>query len=160
MNMKADDAGARIAGPEAAAKDAHPKKLGRKSSHNGYRDNAPDLKESGVGKDYRGYRIFYTAKNGTFEHIDNGYYTRPATRDEIAQFKMDLRRAAATDTRMARYILTHMNLQPLVETAAPLKEPIAPSGGPGAPLAEPIVSSAGPAASGPAASEPPHPQQP
>ncbi len=69
-----------------------------------YKDSEPDLTETGIGKNYRGYRIFHTRKNGRVERIGNDYSLGAPSEAELSQFRRDLARAAARDGRIARYL--------------------------------------------------------
>lgn len=69
-----------------------------------YKDSEPDLTGTGIGKNYRGYRIFHTRKSGKVERIGNDYSLGAPSEDELSQFKRDLARAAARDGKIARYL--------------------------------------------------------
>jgi hypothetical protein len=146
MNMKGPEAVTAVAEPAVDRRKRSPRQHGQTGQTHrlGYRDSKPDVKETGIGKNYSGFRIFHTLRNGAFEYISDRGSTGYATRAEIDHFKEDLRRAAATDVKVAAYIKRFMGLKPLVE-------PIAP-------LAETIVSE--PNAPGPTVSDPMLPQKP
>jgi hypothetical protein len=126
MNMKVPDAGIAVAEPAAVAKKRTPRQWGQTGQTHrlGYRDSRPDVKDTGIGKNYAGFRIFHSKRNGAFEYISDKGSTGCATRAEIDRFKEDLRRAAANDAKVAAYIKRFMGLCPLKETIAPLAETI------------------------------------
>ena|SRR5271157_2436068 len=75
-----------------------------------YHDAMPDMHENGIGKDYPGYRMFYTARTGAIDYINKEYSERPALPSEANRFKRDLASAAETDASIAAYIRKHPDL--------------------------------------------------
>ncbi len=90
-----------------------------------YKDSEPDLTGTGIGKNYRGYRIFHTRKTGKVERIGNDYSLGAPSEDELSRFKMDLARAAARDKKIARYLQDFPSLREraLPEAFKPEPEP-------------------------------------
>ncbi|MFN7991499.1 MAG: hypothetical protein U0R44_05055 [Candidatus Micrarchaeia archaeon] len=69
-----------------------------------FREAEPDVTTTGIGKNYRGYRIFHTRKNGRFEFIENDGGTRNVSHEEREQFRKDLTAAARKDQKVASYL--------------------------------------------------------
>ncbi len=93
----------------------------REEDRMGYRDSEPDVTSTGIGKTYNGYRMFHSRK-GLLEHISSSDGAlRPATGEETARFRKDLARAAARDSKVARYLRDFPELREdgQAETAGP-----------------------------------------
>ncbi|MEW6034983.1 MAG: hypothetical protein AB1529_00080 [Candidatus Micrarchaeota archaeon] len=76
----------------------------REEDRMGYRDSEPDVTSTGIGKTYDGFRMFHSRK-GLLEHISSSDGAlRAATDEEAAQFRKDLARAAAKDSKVAKYL--------------------------------------------------------
>lgn len=90
-----------------------------------YKEGEPDLTETGIGKNYKGYRLFHTRKRDTVERIGNDYSLSAPSESELGQFKRDLARAAARDRKIARYLQDFPSLREraLPEAFKPQPEP-------------------------------------
>ena len=90
-----------------------------------YKEGEPDLTETGIGKNYRGYRIFHTRKKDRVERIGNDYSLGAPSEAELSQFMRDLARAAPRDKKIARYLQDFPSLREraLPEAFKPQPEP-------------------------------------
>ncbi len=69
-----------------------------------YVEGPPQATTSGVGKDYRGYRIFHSLRTGLIERVENDGATGPASEAERVQFRKDLTAAASRDKGVRDYL--------------------------------------------------------
>lgn len=88
-----------------------------------YKEAEPDVSSTGIGKNYKGYRIFHSRKKDTIEHIGNDYALREATAEELAAFRRDLAAAARKDPKVARYLAEFPALRTRDEKEAFKPEP-------------------------------------
>ncbi len=69
-----------------------------------YIESEPKATTSGIGKDYRNFRIFHSVRSGMIERIENDGAAGPASAAEIEQFRRDLGVAAARDKEIRGYL--------------------------------------------------------
>jgi hypothetical protein len=69
-----------------------------------YREMEPDVTGTGIGKCYKGFRIFHSRKKDAVEYIGNDYSLREPTTEELARFRKDLADAARRDRKVAGYL--------------------------------------------------------
>src|SRR4030095_2105755 len=69
-----------------------------------YQEAEPVLTESGIGKNYKGFRIFHPREKDSVHLIGNAYSERKPTGPEMDQFRKDLAKAANSDRKIARYL--------------------------------------------------------
>ncbi len=91
-----------------------------------YKESEPDLTGTGIGKNYRGYRIFHTRKKDRVERIGNDYSLGAPSDAELSRFKMDLAKAAARDKKIARYLQDFPSLRERALAGAFKPEPEPP----------------------------------
>jgi hypothetical protein len=98
-----------------------------------YLESEPDLTNTGVGKNYDGFRIFHSRKRGDMEYIGRDYSLRPPNEAELKQFRKDLATAALNNPKIARYLeefpaLCHRPApEPAVEGIMTEREPLTSS---------------------------------
>jgi hypothetical protein len=69
-----------------------------------YHEAAPDVSETGIGKCYCRFRMFFSRKGGGLELIEDDYRIRAPTPQETEQFRKDLTAAAAGDRKVAKFL--------------------------------------------------------
>lgn len=78
-----------------------------RSGRFGYHDAEPDVMETGIGKNYEGYRIFFSQKTQAIDYIGDNHDERPANPEEVDRFKKDLAAAAIANEGVRMYIEVH-----------------------------------------------------
>ncbi|MEW6722185.1 MAG: hypothetical protein AB1324_02905 [Candidatus Micrarchaeota archaeon] len=88
-----------------------------------YREGEVKLTQTGIGKDYSGFRIFHTRKSDRLERIGNDYSLSEPSDEELRAFRDDLAKAARKDAKIARYLDEFPRLKIRAETEALKPEP-------------------------------------
>lgn len=99
---------------------------GRQRAIMRYKEAEPDITTSGIGRNYKGFRIFHTIKTDDVEYIANDGAIRPATADEVDQFRKDLASAARKNAEIGKYISKFPLLQARENSAPDLKPELKP----------------------------------
>lgn len=93
-----------------------------------YKEGPVEVKESGVGKDYPGFRIFHSRRKDEVTYIGDDYSERSPSESELARFKKDLQGAASHDKRVARYVSEFPGLMLKPDLPEPVSESIIKAG--------------------------------
>lgn len=88
-----------------------------------YKEAEPDVSGTGIGKCYKGYRMFHGRKKGMVEYIGNDYALREPTAEELERFRKDLAEAARRDPKVRRYLEEFPELKSRDGTDAMKPEP-------------------------------------
>ncbi|HSB46817.1 MAG TPA: hypothetical protein VLD37_02300 [Candidatus Bilamarchaeum sp.] len=88
-----------------------------------YKEGSVEVKESGMGKDYDGFRMFHSRKKDEVTCINDDYSEREPTESELARFRKDAAEAARGDRRVGRYLEEFPKLKIRSESEALKMEP-------------------------------------
>jgi hypothetical protein len=76
-----------------------------------YKEKEPDLTSTGLGKNYKGFRIFHERKTDRIERIGDDYTLSAPGEGELARFRQDLAAAARKSAAIAAYIRQFASLR-------------------------------------------------
>ena len=96
------------------------KRVGRQRAIMRYKEEEPDITTSGIGKNYKGFRMFHSLKTDDVEYIANDGAIRPANANEVQQFRKDLANAARKNAEIGKYVSKSPLLQ-IHEKVEPFK---------------------------------------
>lgn len=69
-----------------------------------FKEAEPQATESGIGKNYDGFRMFHSRRTGKVDFINDDYSEREPTPGELERFRKDLQSAALRDRKVASYL--------------------------------------------------------